>query len=113
MNGGVCLYLKKHLPISERRDLATLPERIVAEIRLNRKTMFFVLSYRHPNISNAEFDEYVKSLENIYERINKENPAVTIISGDFNERSPLFWENDIENREGRRFSNFLEFRGTH
>ena len=30
-----------------------------------------------------------------------------IITGDFNARSPLFWANDVENREGRVFSDFL------
>ena len=39
--------------------------------------------------------------------LNKENPAVTIITGDFNARSPIFLENDIENREGRVFNKFL------
>ena len=29
------------------------------------------------------------------------------MAGDFNSRSTLFWEEDIENREGRIFSNFL------
>ena len=106
-NGGVCLYFKENLPIKQRGDLELLPETIVAEIKLNKKKIFFVLSYCHPNLSSTEFDEYVKSLEIIYENINKENPAVTIITGDFNARSPLFWEYDIENREGRVFSNFL------
>ena len=35
------------------------------------------------------------------------NPAVTIITGDFNARSHLFWEKDTENRGGRVFNNFL------
>ena len=34
-----------------------------------------------------------KSLENIYDRIRNENP---INSGDFNARSPVFWEGDTE-----------------
>ena len=29
------------------------------------------------------------------------------MAGDFNARFPIFWENDIENQEGRSFSNFL------
>ena len=106
-NGGVCLYFKENLPIKERRDLEILPETIVAEIKLNRKKIFFVLSYCHPDLLSTEFDEYVKSLEHIYECINKENPAVSIITGDFNARSPLFWEQDTENREGRVLNNFL------
>ena len=106
-NGGVCLYFKENLPIKERCDLEILPETIVAELKLNRKKIFFVLSYCHPDLSSTEFDEYVKSLEHIYECINKENPTVTILTGDFNARSPLFWENDAENREGRVLNNFL------
>ena len=46
-------------------------------------------------------------LEHLYESIKKENPAVTIICGDYNARSTLFWENDITNWEGRIFSDFL------
>ena len=69
--------------------------------------MFFVLSYCHPDLLSTELDEYVKSLERIYECINQENPTVTILTGDFNARSPLFWENDTENRGGRVFNNFL------
>ena len=87
------------MPIKERSDLETIPETIVAEVKLNRKKIFFVLSYCHPNLSSTEFDEYVKSLQYIYEYINKENPALTIITGDFNARFPLFWGNDSENRE--------------
>ena len=53
------------------------------------------------------FIEYMSSLENIYESICKENPSVTFFSGDFNARSPLFWEGGSENHQGRLFNNFL------
>ena len=58
-------------------------------------------------VSANSLDEHAKSLERIYECINQENPAVTILTGDFNARSPLFWENDTENRGGRVFNNVL------
>ena len=106
-NGGVCLYFIENFPIKERCDLETLPETIVAEIKLNRKIFFIVLSYCHPNLASNEFDEYVNALEHIYECIRKECPTVTILIGDFNARSPLFWEHDTETREGRVFNNFL------
>ena len=53
-NGGVVLYYREDLPIKSRPDLATLPETIVAEIKLNRKKIFLILSYRHPNIPMAD-----------------------------------------------------------
>ena len=106
-NGGVCLYHKENLPIKERRDLETLDETIVAEIKIKRKKIFFVLSYRHPNQSRDEMNIYMEALQNIYDKIKSEKPTATIITGDYNSRSSLFWENDIENWEGRLFSNFL------
>ena len=39
-NGGVCLCLKENIPIKERRDLETLPETIVAEIKF---FLFFLI----------------------------------------------------------------------
>ena len=104
-NGGVCLYYKESLPIKERADIETLPETIVAEIKLNRNKIFLVLSYWHPNMPNNEFFEDTRSLEKIYEFIKKENPMVSIFCGDFNARSPLFWEGDTENKEGRILNN--------
>ena len=106
-NGGVCLYFKESLPIKNRCDLAILPETNVAEIKFNKNKIFIVLSYCHPNIPNNEFAEYMCLLENIYEFIRKENPTVFILCGDFNAKSPLFWEGDTENNEGRLFNNFL------
>ena len=80
-NGGVCLYFKEYLPIKERCDLESLPETIVAEIKLHRKKFFIVLSYCHPNMSNDKFDEYLNLLQSIYESIRKENPSVLFYVG--------------------------------
>ena len=104
--GGVCLYYKENLPIKERLDLVPIPEIIVAELKFQRKKKI-ILSYCHPNLTSSEFAEYTKSLVNIYESINKENPTMTIITEDFNARSPLFWEHDTENSRGCTLSNFI------
>ena len=63
-------------------DLESMPETIVAEIKFHGKNIFFVLSYCHPNLTSSEFAEYTKSLGNIYESINKEYLAITIIMHD-------------------------------
>ena len=72
-----------------------------------REKIFFVLSYRHPNKYRDEMNVYMESLQNIYEKMKNEKPAASIISGDYNSRSSLFRENDIENWKGRIFSNLL------
>ena len=106
-NGGVCLYFKESLPNKERCDLEILPETNVPEIKVRKKKVFIVLSYRHPNMSNDELVEYMHFLENIHESIRKENPTVSILCRDFNARSPMFWEGDSENDARRLFDNFL------
>ena len=55
----------------------------------------------------AEVKNYISSLENILEMIGKEKPSAIILSGDFNARSPLFWEGDSKSREGELFSELL------
>ena len=49
----------------------------------------------------------MEALQNIYDKIKNEKHTATIFTGDYNCRSSLFWENDIENWIGRFFSHFL------
>ena len=58
-NGGVCPYFKENLPIKERIDLEIIPETIVAEVKLNREKIFFVLSYCHPNLSSVPSNNFI------------------------------------------------------
>ena len=75
---------------------------MVVEIRQkNNKKLFFVVSYRHPNLSSEETDIYFSSLNNIIEKIDSEKPIGIILTGDFNARSSFFWENDADTREGQ------------
>ena len=69
--------------------------------------MFFVLSYRHPNQTLDDLENYMVAISDIYEQINAEKPIAIVLTGDVNARSPLFWENDTDTREGRMFSDFI------
>ena len=91
-NEGV--FTVKKWPIKKLSDLEILDKTIVAEIKIKRKKCFFVPSYRHPNQTLDEVNLYMQNLENVYEIINKENHAATIICGDYNATSTLVWEND-------------------
>ena len=90
-NEGGCFYCKKKRPIKKLTDLEILDKTIVAEIKIKQKKFFFVPSYRHPNQTLDEVNLYMQNLENIYEIINKENHAATIICGDYNATSTLVW----------------------
>ena len=101
-NGGVCLYFKENIPLKRRTDLELLEETLIVEIRQkNNKKLFFVVSYRHPNLSSEATDLYFSSLNRIVEKVDSEKPIGIILTGDFNARSSYFWEDDTDTREGQ------------
>ena len=108
--GGVALYYRENLPIKERLDLLSgLEETIIAEIELkNKKSIFYILSYRSPSQNKEEYVAYFKKIESVCVTISKLKPSGIILCGDFNARSPLFWDNEsTETPEGKILSDFM------
>ena len=102
--GGVCIYYKDHLPIIKRNDLCQLHECLVTEMRIGKKKCFLTCLYRSPNQISNEFEDFCKDLNLFLSNINDLNPACSIMTGDFNARSPEWWALDKENNEGREIS---------
>ena len=111
--GGVGLYVKDSLPSQNRSDLATLPECVVCEIQLNRKKYFFVAICRSPSQEQCEFDNFTIDFELMLSKMRAENPFCVVITGDFNCRSSQWWDNDIENNEGKLFEPLTSDLGLH
>ena len=109
LRGGVCLYYNENLPIINREDLVNIDETIVTEIKMKNKKVFFILSYRSPSYnSTAEVDDYCNKLQVLIDRINKEKPSMVVLTGDFNARSPLFWDQEAdETLPGRKLSELM------
>ena len=111
--GGVGLYIKDSLASKNRPDLVTLPECILYEIQLNRKKYFFAVIYRSPSQGPEEFDNFSMNFELMLSKMHAKNPFCIIITGDFNCRSTQWWENDIENNEGKLFEPLTSDNGLH
>ena len=92
--GGVCLYFKESLPVKRRSDMELLDETIVVEISLQRKKIIYILSYRSPSQTPAEFKAYMLKLQTTFIKASSENPSIIILTGDFNARSPLLWADE-------------------
>ena len=81
----------------------TFPECIVREVQVNRKKYFFAVIYRSPSQNPTEFDDFTMNFELLLSKMAAENPFCVVITGDFNCRSSQWWENEIENNEGKHF----------
>ena len=111
--GGVGLYVKDALPSQNCSDLANLPESIMCKIQLNRKKYFFALIYRSPSQDQSEFENFTIDFELMLSKMHAKNPFCVVITGDFNCRSSQWWENDIENNEGKLFEPLTSDLGFH
>ena len=99
--GGVGLYMTDSLPVARRPELGILPECIVCDIQLNRRKYFFVVLYTSPSQSHANFENFADTFEKLVSLLSAENPYSMMITGDFNCRSSRWWENNIDNHEGK------------
>ena len=111
--GGVGLYVKDSLPSKNHLDLVTLSECIVCELQVNRRKYFFVVIYESPSQDQSEFNNFTTNFELMVSKLLAENPHCMIITGDFNCRSTQWWENDIENSEGKLFEQITADNGLH
>ena len=69
--------------------------------------MFFTLIYRSPSQSNEEQDSFIEKFKYTITLMNKENPCLIVLSGDFNSRSPLLWSGEnFENHAGKLMAEF-------
>ena len=60
--------------------------------------------YRSPSQASDEFVDFCTDLNFFLLNINDLNPACSVITGDFNSRSPQWWALDKENKERREIS---------
>ena len=89
--GSVCIYYKDHLPIIKRDGLCQLHEYLVIELRIGKKKNLFTCLYRFPSQISDEFEDFCIDLKLFLLNINDLNPECSVITGDFNTRSPQCW----------------------
>ena len=64
----------------------------------NKKVTVSVI-YRSPSQNISEFDLFLSIFEKILSDINKHEPSLSLITGDFNTRSSSWWSKDINTTE--------------
>ena len=77
------------------------------ELRIVKKKCFFTVLYRSPSQTFNELEDFCTDLNVFLSNVNDLNPACSVITGEFNARSPQWWGLDKENNQGPETS-FLE-----
>ena len=105
--GGVCIYYKKHIPLTKKDDICTLDNCLVTEIRSQGEKYFLTCIYCSPSQSRDEFDDFCSKFDLLLSNINQQFPSCSVVTGDFNACCSRWWQNDITNSEGQEVNFFI------
>ena len=98
--GGVCIYYRNSLP-SKILNNQYLHECINFEIRIGGKLCRFVSLYRSPSQSQDDFESFANNILNI-DTATAHNIFLTVVLGDFNAKSNIWFEGDKTTYEGSK-----------
>ena len=99
--GGVCIYCKIYLPLNIK-NIHYLHECTNFEIKIKNKPCSYISLYRSPNQCQDDFESFINNLEYNLDPVIVNNPFLTVILGDINAKSSLWYNNDITTYEGSK-----------
>ena len=98
---GVCICYKISLPL-KMKNIHYFQECINFEIKIRDKLCNFISLYRSPNQSQDDFQSFINKLGYNLDSVMVNNPFLTVILGDFNAKSSLWYNNDATTYEGSK-----------
>ena len=99
--GGVCIYYRNSLPL-KILNIQYLHECINFEIRIGGKLCRFVSLYRLPNQSQDDFESFANNFELNIDTATANNIFLTVVLGDFNAKSNLWFKGNKAKYEGSK-----------
>ena len=99
--GGVCIYYRNSLPL-KILGIHYLQECVNFEIMIGDKLYRFVSLYRSPNQSQDDFESFAKNFELNIDAVAANNPFLTVVLGDFNIKSNLWFKGNKTSYEGSK-----------
>ena len=109
--GGECLYYKEHLPIIRRDDTSNLQECLVTEITVKNKRCFLTCLCRSPSQNREQIQSFCNSPDFLMNNINSLNPAISIITGDFNGKCSKWYSFDPSDNIGKELNTITSTAG--
>ena len=99
--GGVCIYYQNYLPL-KIICIHYLQEWINFEIMIGGKLCRSVSLYCSPNQSEDDFESFANNVELNIDAATANNPFLTVVLGDLNFRSNLWFKADKTSYEGSK-----------
>ena len=79
-----------------------MQECINFEIKIKDKLCNFIALYRSPNQRQTDFESFINNFELNLDSIIVNNPFLSVVLGDFNAKTNLWYNNDITTYEGSK-----------
>ena len=98
---GVCIYYNISLPLTIK-NIPYLRECINFEIKIKDNKCNFISLYCSPNKFQDDFESFVNNFELNLDSVMVNNPFLTVVLGDFNAKTNLWYNNDITTYEGSK-----------
>ena len=99
--GGVCIYYRNSLPL-KILNIQYLYECINSEIRIGNRLCRFVSLYRSPSQSQDDFESFANRFELNIDTATAHNTFLTLVLGDFNDKSNLWFKGNKTIYEGSK-----------
>ena len=110
--GSVCIFYKETLCVRVV-TLSNLSECIIFEVSIQNNKDYIGVAYRVPSQDTIEFQNFLSNFETILSDATTNNPLFTIILGDFNASSSVWWTNDKTTTEGMKLESLATVHGFH
>ena len=105
--GSVCIYYRNSFPL-KILNIQYLHECINFEIRIGGKLFRFVSLYRSPSQSQDDIESFANNFELNIDTATTHNTFLTVVLGDFNDNSNLWFKGDKTTYEGSKIELGLE-----
>ena len=110
--GGFCIFYKGTLALCIDNSL-NFNECIVCEVSIQNSKGYIGVIYKSPSQNVIEFENFLSNFEKLLNYTTSSNGLFTIILGDFNARSSVWWTKDKTTTEGTQLESLTNVHGFH
>ena len=110
--GGVCIFYKETLGVCMVKSLS-FSECIMSEVSIQNCKGDIGVVNRSPSQDSFEFENFLSNFEKVLSDTPSCNSLFTIILGDFNVRSSVWWTKDKTAMEGTQLESLTTVHGFH